>query len=66
MSPPPGEERPPAAGPTTVSMGPGLRDRVLLWLFLAYAALLAVAAFAQLTGNRALLDLFDFRRFFTR
>jgi hypothetical protein len=49
-----------------VSTGPGLRDRVLLWLFLAYAALLAVAAYAQLTGNRTLLDLFDLRRFFTR
>jgi hypothetical protein len=39
-------------------------DRILLGAFLAQAALLLVAAFAQVTDNRALLDLFDFRRVF--
>ncbi len=41
-------------------------DRVLLGLFVAYAVLLLVAAWAQLGENRALLDFFDVRRFFTR
>jgi len=40
------------------------RDRILLGAFVAYAALLALAAFAQLTENRAILDLFDLRRLF--
>jgi len=41
-------------------------DRVLLGLFSAYVLLLLVAAYAQMTDNRTLLDLFDLRRLFTR
>ena len=41
-------------------------DRVLLGVFAVYVLLVLVAAFAQLTDNRALLDLFDLRRLFTR
>lgn len=48
------------AGPATPTRG----DRILLAAFAVQAALLLVAAFAQVTGNRALLDLFDFRRVF--
>lgn len=40
-------------------------DRILLGVFGAYVLLVLLAAFAQITGNRALLDLFDLRRFFT-
>lgn len=55
-----------AAPPGQPILGPPTRgDRVLLAAFAVYAALLLLAAFAQLTDNRALLDLFDFRRFFT-
>jgi hypothetical protein len=56
--PEPGTEEAPAGPPK-----PG--DRFLLAAFAVYAALLLLAAFAQLTDNRALLDLFDFRRLFT-
>ena len=57
-----------AAAPGTLPArtAPSRADRILLGALGVYAALLAVAAFAQLTDNRALLDLFDFRRFFTR
>lgn len=49
------------ATPTPV---PARGDRLLLAAFAVQAILLLVAAFAQVTGNRALLDLFDFRRLF--
>lgn len=39
-------------------------DRLLLAAFAIQALLLLVAAFAQVTGHRGLLDLFDFRRLF--
>ena len=48
-----------AAAPTSA-------DRWILAAFAVYAVLLMVAAYAQLTDNRALLDLFDLKRFFTR
>lgn len=41
------------------------RDRLLLGAMLAYVLLLAVAVFGQLTGSRAILDLFDLGRYFT-
>lgn len=41
-------------------------DRWILAAFGAYVALLLVAAWAQLSNDRALLDLLDLRRFFTR
>jgi hypothetical protein len=53
------EPVPPPPGPPTRG------DRVLLAAFALYAALLLLAAYAQLTDDRALLDLFDFRRLFT-
>jgi hypothetical protein len=43
---------------------PSRGDRLLLAVFAVQAVLLLVAAFAQVTGNRVLLDLFDFRRLF--
>ncbi len=43
---------------------PSRSDRLLLAAFAVQAALLVVAAFAQVTGHRVLLDLFDFRRLF--
>jgi hypothetical protein len=64
----PGEEIHPAAPPpgAAAAKTPTRGDRVLLGLFIAYAALLLVAAWAQINGDRTLLDLFDVRRFFTR
>jgi hypothetical protein len=44
----------------------GRRDRFLLGAFLVYVLLLAVAVFGQLTGSRAVLDLFDLGRYFSR
>jgi hypothetical protein len=58
MTEEPGAPSPPA--------GASARDRWILGLFAAYAILLLVAAFAQVTDNRPLLDLLDFRRIFTR
>ncbi len=52
------------ASPPAVAESASRRDRILLGAFVAYAALLALAAFAQLTENRAILDLFDLRRLF--
>ncbi len=57
---------PVATDGTAPGAAPTRGDRLLLGLFIAYAALLLVAAWAQVSGNRALLDLFDFRRLFTR
>ena len=41
-------------------------DRWLLALFGAWVLLLLVGAFAQVTDNREILDLFDLHRWFTR
>lgn len=40
------------------------RHRVVVGLFVAYTLLLVVAAWAQWTDNRAVLDILDLRRFF--
>jgi hypothetical protein len=50
----------------TAPSPPTRGDRLLLAAFAVQAGLLVLAAFAQLTDNRALLDLFDFRRLFVR
>jgi hypothetical protein len=55
-------EEPGPAAPAPASP----RDRWILGLFGAYALLLLVAAWAQITDDRALLDLLDFRLIFTR
>jgi len=57
----PGPPPPPASGEA-----PTRSDRILLGAFALYAALLLLAAYAQLAEDRALLDLFDLRRWFTR
>jgi len=51
---------------TSAPAAPRTGDRLLLAAFAIQGALLVVAAFAQVTGNRALLDLFDFRGIFVR
>lgn len=40
--------------------------KILLLLLGVYAALCLLAAYAQLADDRALIDLFDLRRWFTR
>jgi hypothetical protein len=40
------------------------RQRLVVGLFVAYTLVLVVAAWAQWTDNRAVLDLLDLRRFF--
>ena len=47
-------------------VGEGRGDRRILVGFLVYVLLLALAVFGQLTGSRAILDLFDLERYFTR
>ena len=61
-----GGASPPPADPPPVPAPPTRADRILLGAFAVYVLLILTAAFAQLTDNRALLDLFDLRRFFTR
>ncbi len=58
--------------PGKAESGPGAAPAVGRWgkallaLLGLYAILSLVAAYAQLTDNRPLLDLFDLRRWFTR
>lgn len=58
---PAGAEPGPGAAPGGCRWG-----KALLALLGVYAILSLVAAYAQLTDDRALLDLFDLRRWFTR
>jgi hypothetical protein len=58
--PPAGEASPGPAAPPTRG------GKLLLAALGLYAALVLVAAWAQLTDNRVVLDLFDLRRWFTR
>lgn len=65
MTGPEGAPDAPAEEPRTAPAPvPTRADRLLLAAFAVYAALLLVAAYAQLTDDRGLLDLFDFRRWF--
>ncbi len=59
-APPRADDPPPPVAPLSN------RDRLLLGGFGAWVLLLLLAAFAQVTENRFLLDLFDLRRWFTR
>lgn len=43
---------------------PSRADRILLAAFAVQAVLMVVAALAQVTGSRGILDLLDFRRLF--
>ncbi|NUN53897.1 MAG: hypothetical protein HUU06_14085 [Planctomycetaceae bacterium] len=57
----------PAGDPSPGPAAPAARGgRILLAALGLYAALVLVAAWAQLTDNRVVLDLFDLRRWFTR
>lgn len=60
---------PPSASAPEAAAAPGTptsADRWLLALFGVWVLLLLVGAFAQVTDNRAILDLFDLHRWFTR
>ena len=61
----PAPEPPPSSVPE-VAAAPTSADRWLLALFGVWVLLLLVGAFAQVTDNRAILDLFDLHRWFTR
>ena len=69
-APPPGSvsprepDNPP--GPAPAPAAPASTDRWILAAFGAWVLLLLVGAFAQVTDNRAILDLFDLHRWFTR
>ena len=75
-TPPPGAPAPGSArltgdptsprGPAAAPAAPTAADRWLLALFGVWVLLLLVGAFAQVTDNRAILDLFDLHRWFTR
>ena len=56
----------PASATATSPASPTATDRWLLAAFGAWVLLLLVGAFAQVTDNRAILDLFDLHRWFTR
>ncbi len=57
----------PAGGaPEGAPSAPTSADRWILAAFSVYVVLLVVAAYAQLADDRALLDLFDLKRFFLR
>jgi hypothetical protein len=62
---PPPSPAPPAASPAAPA-APGLRDRVLLVVFCAWAALLVVATLAQIFGWQGVLDALDVKRWFAR
>jgi hypothetical protein len=61
----PATDAPPAPA-DPVPAAPTSTDRWLLAAFGAWVLLLLVGAFAQVTDNRAILDLFDLHRWFTR
>ena len=68
MTDPETPDAPASAGEASPgSAAPSARGgRILLGALGLYAALVLVAAWAQLTDNRVVLDLFDLRRWFTR
>ncbi len=57
---------PPSPAPSPQAPAPGLRDRTLLVVFCAWAALLLVATLAQLFGWQGVLDVLDVKRWFGR
>ena len=61
-APSPGGSSPADEAPS----GPVPADRWILAAFGVYAVLLLLAAWAQVSDNRTLLDLFDLKRFFTK
>lgn len=60
------QPRPDAAPPQDGPAHATTRDRVLLGVFWAWAALLLLAVLAQLFGWEGLLDLLDPKRWFAR
>ena len=62
----PGPPDGPTVGEPPAKEGEARGDRALLGGFLVYVLLLALAVFGQLTNSRAILDLFDLGRYFTR
>lgn len=56
----------PDPAPAEPAAPPTLRDKVLLAVFWAWAALLVVAALAQLFGWDGVLDVLDAKRWFAR
>jgi len=66
--PPSGAPPDPGSPPEAAEPGraPTAADRWILGAFCVWVLLLLIGAFAQVTDNRAILDLFDLHRWFTR